>query len=303
MVSRRNFLKVLGSATGTAAVSAVAGTAGAEVHGPPLDNDRVGMLIDTTECIGCRRCEWACARQNDLPHGDLESYDDTSVFAERRRPSDSAFTVVNRYEPLPGRDKPLDVKIQCMHCEHPACVSACIVGALQKNPKGPVTYDAGKCIGCRYCMVACPFQIPAYEFHDQLTPRVMKCSLCSERTLAEGKLPACVEICPREALFFGPRDELVTLAWDKIRNAPDRYVQHVYGQHEAGGTSVLMLADRDFQKVELPDLPDKSPATITESIQHGIFRGFSGPIMLFGLMAVLMKSSSDKRKEGEDDDV
>ncbi len=301
MVSRRSFLKVLGTASGTAAITAVPGAAAAEGHhGPPLDEDRVGMLIDTTECIGCRRCEWACAQENDLPYGPLDTYDDTSVFDERRRPTDQAFTVVNRFEPLPGSEKPLDVKAQCMHCEHPACVSACIVGALEKNPGGPVTYDAWKCIGCRYCMVACPFQIPAYEYGDALTPQVMKCSLCTERTLDAGKLPACVEVCPREALFFGKREELVELAWEKIRHAPERYHQHVYGEHEVGGTSVMLLSDRDFRQLDLPALADRSPATITESIQHGIFRGFSGPIMLFGLMAVLMKSSSGKDLEEDD---
>jgi len=211
-----------------------------------------------------------------------------------RRPDEKQFTVVNRYDPPEGSDKPLDVKVQCLHCEHPACVSACPVSALEKNPMGPVTYDAGKCIGCRYCMVACPFQIPAYEYHDPLTPKVMKCTMCSERTLSEGKPPACVEVCPVEALVFGPRTELLELARNRIRRNPDRYLPHVFGEYDGGGTSWLMLADRDFQEVHLPALADTSPAEITEGIQHGIFRGFSGPLMLFGLVSVLAKSMGDK---------
>jgi Fe-S-cluster-containing dehydrogenase component len=260
------------------------------------------VLVDTTLCIGCRRCEWACARQNELPHGDLEAYDDTGVFAKIRRPDAQSFTVVNRYAENAEQPKHLDVKVNCLHCEHPACVSACIVGALQKNERGPVEYDAWKCIGCRYCMVACPFQIPTYEYQNALTPKVMKCNLCADRTL-NGGLPACVDICPREALVFGKRDELLDVANQRIRNYPERYVSHIYGEHEVGGTSWLYLADRSFQDIDLPAVSSDSPNEVTERIQHGIFKGFTGPFMLFGLLSVLMKSSSDRRQEKEDSDV
>jgi formate dehydrogenase iron-sulfur subunit len=301
MVSRRDFFKITGTAAGTAALTAV----GAEASGPPLDldPDRLGVLTDTTLCIGCRRCEWACAEQNDLPHGSLDSYGDTSVFEEMRRPTREKYTVVNRYEPPAGSEKPLDVKVQCMHCEHPACVSACIVKALEKSPQGPVVYDASKCIGCRYCMIACPFQIPAYEYHDPLTPKVMKCTMCAERTLEEGRSPACVEMCPPEALVFGRRSELLELAHGRIAENPGRYHPQVIGEHVAGGTSWLMLSDRPPTEIGFPELSDKSPAVITETIQHGIFKGFSGPLMLFGVLSVLMKSSSDRRKEKEEDNV
>jgi formate dehydrogenase iron-sulfur subunit len=293
MVSRRDFLKISGTVAGTAAAS-LTGVRTASASHHELDPDRFGVLTDYTECIGCRRCEWACAEENDLPFGSLESCDDQSVFEQMRRPDEKQFTVVNRYAPEPDSNKPLDVKVQCMHCEHPACVSACIVGALEKNPLGPVTYDPWKCIGCRYCMVACPFQIPAYEYKDPLTPKVMKCTMCSDRTLKEGRKPACVEMCPVEALVFGPRSELLELARNRIRRNPDRYIPHVYGEYDGGGSSWLMIADRDFEEVDMPALPDTSAAEITEGIQHGVFRGFSGPLMLFGLVAVLSKSMGDK---------
>ena len=299
MVSRREFMKITGSVAGTAAVS-LAGVQTACASGHHLDPDRIGVLTDFTECIGCRRCEWACAQENGLPFGDLESCDDQSVFQEMRRPDEKQFTVVNRYPAPEGSDKPLDVKVNCMHCEHPTCVSACIVGALQKDPMGPVTYDAGACIGCRYCMVACPFQIPAYEYHNALTPKVMKCTLCVDRTLKEGKAPACVEICPKEALTFGRREDLLDLARDRIRRNPDRYLPHVFGEYDGGGTSWLMIADRDFSEVDLPELPDHSVAEITEGIQHGIFRGFTGPLMVFGLVSVLGKSMGDIEGRLED---
>jgi formate dehydrogenase iron-sulfur subunit len=299
MVNRRDFLKLGGTAAGTAALTAVGAT---PAHARPLvDPDRIGVLVDTTYCIGCRRCEFACGEENDNPHQELSAYDDTSVMAEMRRPDAESYTVVNRYSAPEYTDQPMDVKVNCLHCDHPACVSACIVGALEKNPMGPVTYDAWKCIGCRYCMVACPFQIPAYEYANATTPRVMKCNLCVERTLEQGKQPACVEICPKEALVYGKRSDLVKLAHRKIREHPGRYHDEVYGEHTVGGTSWMYIADRPLTDLDLPELPDESPAEITEGIQHGIFRGFSGPIMLFGLMSVLLKSSGDKRKEMEDE--
>jgi len=163
---------------------------------------------------------------------------------------------------------------------------------MTKDPRGPVLYDPWKCIGCRYCMVACPFQIPAYEYHNPLTPKIFKCDLCADITLSgEGKVPACVDICPVDALTFGRREDLLKLAHQRIKNDPDRYFHKVYGEHDSGGTSWLYLADRDFSEIDFPDVPDYSPAVVTERIQHGIFRGFSGPAMVFGLMSVLVKST------------
>lgn len=294
MVTRREFLKLSGAAAGTAALAAT-GAAASTAATSKLDPARVGVLTDLTLCIGCRRCEWACAQQNKLPYGPLESCDDQSMLAQMRRPDAEHFTVINRYPAPAWREQPLDVKVQCMHCEHPACVSACIVGALEKNPLGPVTYDAWKCIGCRYCMVACPYQIPAYEYDNALTPKVMKCTMCPERTLDQGKLPACAEICPREAILFGRRDELLELAHERLARQPERYHPEVYGEHEVGGTSWLLIADRPATECGIPALPNESPARLTETIQHGIFRGFSGPLMVFGLLSVLMKSSADRR--------
>lgn len=300
MVTRRDFLRMTGAAAGTAAVSAI-GVESATASHLDLDEDRFGVLSDFTLCIGCRRCEFACGEQNDLPHGGLEDYDDQTVFDGMRRPTQETFTVINRYEPRGNRAAPLDVKVQCMHCEHPPCVSACPVSALEKNPRGPVTYDASRCIGCRYCMVACPFQIPAYEYHNPLTPRVMKCTMCQERTLEQGLAPACVSMCPVEALTFGRRADLLEIAHERIRQNPGRYIDKVFGETDGGGTSWLMLADRSFEELDLPRLSTESSAELTENLQHGIFKGFSGPIMLLGLLGILMKSSSDARKYDQED--
>jgi formate dehydrogenase iron-sulfur subunit len=151
-------------------------------------------------------------------------------------------------------------------------------------------------------MVACPYQIPAYEYDNALTPRVMKCTLCPERTLKEGRRPACVEICPREALLYGRRDELLQIAHERIAQNPERYHPEVHGEHAVGGTSWLLLGDRPATEYGIPKLSDQSPAVLTETIQHGIFRGFSGPLMIFGLLSVLMKSSTDRRRGAEWED-
>ncbi|MBE0566444.1 MAG: 4Fe-4S dicluster domain-containing protein [Krumholzibacteria bacterium] len=299
MVTRRDFFKITGTAAGTAAV-ALAGVETAQAR-PALDPDRMGVLCDFTFCIGCRRCEYACAGENGLPQGALESYDDKSLLEKTRRPDRQTFTVINRYPALAGQSGSLDVKVNCLHCEHPACVSACPVSALVKNARGPVTYDASRCIGCRYCMVACPFQIPAYEYNEPLTPRVMKCTLCSDRILAEGGIPACVEICPAETMVYGTRDALLKVAHDRIRNHPGRYVDHVYGEYEAGGTSWLYLCDRSFQEVDLPAVANQSPAEVTEAIQHGIFRGFTGPLMVFILTSVILKSAGKGPGQARED--
>jgi Fe-S-cluster-containing dehydrogenase component len=140
--------------------------------------------VDLTRCIGCRKCEQACAEVNGLPQPE-RSFEDLTVLDAKRRPDERSYTVVNRYVSgkIDERDQlvPTFVKLQCMHCQDPACASACIVGALTKKENGAVHYDVTKCIGCRYCMVACPFEIPAYEYHDPITPRVMKCTFCYER--------------------------------------------------------------------------------------------------------------------------
>ena len=294
-MQRRDFFKFMG-ATG----ALLSGTpALASSHKSKVDPDNVvGVLTDFTECIGCRECEWACKNAHNMPTTDLESYKDKSVFTEYRRPDEHGYTVVNRFHELGCNETDLDVKVQCMHCNDPACVSACIVGALEKQDFGPVTYDPWKCIGCRYCMVACPFQIPSYEYDNALTPKVMKCDMCVTR-LDEGKVPACVEICPRNALTFGKRSDLIELAHEKIRSNPDKYVNHVYGETELGGTSWMFISCEPFEDIKFPKLQEASVVTLPESIQHGIFKYFIPPAMFYGLLGMVMHLSKPKKDETE----
>ncbi len=258
----------------------------------------MGVLVDTTVCVGCRNCEWACKTAHDLPTADLSTYDDKSVFKNMRRPDETALTVVNQYDNIHNSNLPVDVKVQCMHCDHPACVSACIVGAMSKQKNGSVIWDTNKCIGCRYCMVACPFQVPAFEFDKALNPHIMKCDFCFERTKV-GKLPACVEICPVEALTYGPRSELIKTARERIKLDPDRYVNHIFGEAEVGGTAWLYLANEDFAKLQFPKLGTKPAPGVSESIQHGIFAYFVPPASLYALLAGIMWLS--KKRDGSEE--
>jgi formate dehydrogenase iron-sulfur subunit len=286
-IKRRDFLKLAGAAS----VALTGNDATAAGHRDPKAFDSAfGVLVDTTICIGCRKCEWACNQANNLPTQNIKAFEDKSVFQIHRRPTAAAFTMVNVYPDVSAPENLRYLKVQCMHCNDPACVSACIVGAFRKNEKGPVTYDAWKCMGCRYCMVACPFQIPAYEYSNALDPQVRKCQFCRDRIIDQGRKPACVEICPNEALIFGTRHELLELAHERIKQMPKRYFDHIYGEHEVGGTSWMYLAPVDFSRTELPRLDDRPVPERTESIQHGIFKSFVPPIALYGLLALAMHS-------------
>ena len=257
--------------------------------------DPLGVLVDTTACVGCRLCEHACKKANGIEPGELASYDDTSVFTEKRRPSPDCLTVVNRWDNPGDPAKPVFVKVNCVHCNHAACVSACIVGALRKKDDGSVTYDAWKCIGCRYCMVACPFQLPAYEYDDVLTPHIQKCQFCFT-TRKGGKRPACVEVCPRQAMTFGKRDELVDLAHEKVRSEPTRYVHHVYGEHEVGGTSWMYLSSVPFEQAGFLKVGAAAPPALTEAIQHGVFKHWIAPVSWYSFLGFMYWCTGRRRK-------
>ncbi len=292
--SRRDFLKTT-ALLGTG----IAGLSSSKAKAAPkniLSEDRMGVLVDTTVCIGCRKCEWACKTAHNLASTSLESYDDRSVFKQNRRPDDKALTVVNEYPANSSTSYPIDVKVQCMHCDHPACVSACIVGAFSKEENGSVIWDTNKCIGCRYCMVACPFQIPAFQFEKAIQPEIRKCDFCFTRT-AKGQLPACVEICPMEVLTYGKREELVKVAHEKIKLYPNKYTNHVFGEYEVGGTGWMYLASKDFNELGFPKLGKNPAPGVSETIQHGIFAYFVPPIALYALLGGVMWLNKNRKKE------
>lgn len=285
-ISRRKFIGCLGAAIGSFAVSAGSAPAASNKHftGYP---DSFGILHDISRCIGCRKCEEACNTVNQLPKPET-SFEDLTVLDTRRRTDADTYTVVNRFD----GSSPIFAKKQCNHCLEPACASACFVKAFTKTPTGAVVYDEKVCVGCRYCMVACPFEIPAYEYHKALTPRVTKCTMCHPR-LIEGKLPGCVEACPKEALIFGKRKDLIRMAWQRIYTYPDRYTAHVYGEHEMGGTSWLYISTVEFSRTGMrEDLGIKPAPELTAGALSAV------PIVV-GLWPVLLTGAYaiSKRKE------
>ncbi|MBW1898307.1 MAG: 4Fe-4S dicluster domain-containing protein [Deltaproteobacteria bacterium] len=252
-ISRRKFLGWLGAAGVTTTVGKkVYAASNKHFAGHP---ETGGVLHDITRCVGCRSCEDACNKVNSLPEPD-NAFSDRSILNKKRRTTVTDYTVVNRYESSKG---PLFRKIQCNHCLEPACASVCFVSAFKKEPSGAVVYDADVCVGCRYCMIGCPFDIPAYQYDDPYTPEVVKCTMCAP-LLAQGKLPGCVEVCPKEALIFGKRKDLIRIARDRIRKYPDRYVDHIYGENEMGGTSWIYLSPVPFSELGMREDLGNTPA-------------------------------------------
>ncbi len=287
-MSRRHFLGVAGAMISAAATgNSKKAFAARKPKAPP---NVYGCVVDLTACVGCRTCEQACNRVNDLPPP-KERLDDRTVLDRKRRPEASSFTVINRY--YSGRlDEqnelvPTYVKIQCMHCQDPACASACITGALSKKDNGAVHYNKSRCVGCRYCLVACPFQIPAYEYFDPLTPRVRKCTFCFDRISVGGK-PGCAAACPVEAITFGNRNMLLEVARRKITDNPGRYLRKIYGESEVGGTSWMYISSEPFEKLGFLTLPDYPMPHLPETIQHSIFAYMWAPVTLFTILAGVM---------------
>ena len=193
---------------------------------------KAAILTDTTKCIGCRECVIACKKEYNLEPETPRRWNLDDGLGARNWTS-----IID----LPGD---VFVRKQCRHCLDPACVSACPVAALRKDDNGAVFFDAPRCMGCRYCMMSCPYEIPRYDW-DQTIPYIRKCVLCNER-IKEGRQPACTEACPSEATIFGDRDELIAEAHKRISENPDNYIDKVWGEHEVGGTSVLYISDTDL---------------------------------------------------------
>jgi Fe-S-cluster-containing dehydrogenase component len=287
-VSRRKFLKWIGAAgLGSTVGKSVFAAGSKHFEGYP---NSLGILHDITLCVGCRSCEAACTKVNELPAPD-KPFTDLSVLNQYRRTTPKAYTVVNKHE-VPGQKIPLFRKNQCNHCLEPACASACFVRAFKKTETGAVTYDHTVCVGCRYCMVACPFEIPTYEYDEPLTPRIMKCTLCHPRII-NGQLPGCVEACPKEALIFAKREDLIKIARERFRKYPGRYIDHIYGETEMGGTSWLYISGVPFSQIGMREDLGVTPAPELTSGALSAVPVVVGlwPVLLMGLFAI------SKRKE------
>ncbi len=293
-IGRRGFLKGAGAAGG--ALLAAGGARAATRQGPAEGVEFSGMLIDTTMCVGCRACEAACNEVNGLPKPKVDLYSD-AVFAEKRDTTPDAFTVVNRFTTAEKPDQPIFVRRQCMHCNQPGCASACLVKALEKTKEGPVIYNKDRCMGCRYCMIACPFDVPKYQY-DSPTPYVRKCTFCYQRQKA-GQQPACAEACPTGATLFGKKRDLLETARARIQAEPDKYVHRIYGEHEVGGTGWLYLLGAQPAQLDLPDDLGTTPyPELTSGFLYGVPLVFVlWPSLLFGLNHIV-KGGEDHESTG-----
>jgi formate dehydrogenase beta subunit len=291
-LDRRTLLRGI---AGTAGAGVVASAAKAEPPRQP-PSDAVGLLYDATRCIGCKTCVVACKQANHLPP-DADAYFG-AMYDEPAILSATTKNIIKEY-----REGELNsfVKSQCMHCVDPACVNACMLGALQKREFGIVTWDGDSCIGCRYCEVACPFEVPKFEW-SKAAPKLVKCELCNH-LLRAGQIPACARVCPREAVIFGKREDLLKDAHKRMDSAPARYYPKVYGETDAGGTQVLYLskAGIPFEALGLPNLGDESVPRLQRAVQHGVYNAFLAPAGLFVALAaaVWRTTRSEQAEAGE----
>jgi formate dehydrogenase iron-sulfur subunit len=236
-LGRRKFFKVIGVTGASLAM-------GTRLKAAPKKENSIefsGILYDSTRCAGCQTCESSCAEANGLSAPVA-----TPEAGVIRKTDELHRTVVNAFNSTKGE---VYLKKQCMHCNEPACTAACLTQAMYKTKEGPVIWRGDKCMGCGYCMVSCPFDIPKFEYHSA-NPKIEKCNMCYSR-LSEGKIPACVENCPAEALTFGKRRELIKEARKRINDNPTQYTDRIYGENEAGGTGFLYLAGVPFDELGL----------------------------------------------------
>jgi len=339
-INRRGFLKgVAAGALTTLGTGALIEPADAR---PPkqLPPGAVGILYDATQCIGCKACEVACKAANDLPpelnspleqiHGVSGVWDASDDLDSRTMNKIKAYAAQAAAD-ASGTPEVSYVKRACMHCVDPNCISACPVSALTKDPDtGIVGYNPDACIGCRYCQLACPFNIPKFEY-DKPFPKIVKCQMCRDR-IADGDIPACCAACPTGASLFGPVAELREEAHRRLAAKPGTsltypihrlpeadakpdpaaqkdapapaYTQHIYGETETGGTQYMLLADVPFDKLGLPRLGSESQARISETLQHALYGGMIAPTLLLGglVYAAYKHTHEDAEEDGQDGD-
>ena len=254
----------------------------------PFD-EPMAVLVDTTKCIGCRMCELACANENGLvePPAKVD-------FSVPRKADETQWTVVNQYETSKGT---VSIKTQCFHCLSPACASACLTKAMYKTSSGPVIWRGNKCMGCRYCMVSCPFDVPKFEYFSA-NPKIQKCQMCFER-LSEGEVPACVSGCPAGALTFGPRSAMLEEGHKRIWSEPDEYVHSIWGEQEAGGTSWLYLSAVPFGEIGLrTDVGTEPYPALTKEFLYAVpFVLTLVPPLLLGISEATKRRDAGQEEE------
>ena len=279
--SRRRFLKIVG-ATGAAVLAGRPARASEERH---INNETVGMLYDATRCVGCKACMSVCKKVNG-DYGSLSyeqaAFDKDNLWDAPNDLTGNTRTLIKLFKE--SEREWSYVKYSCMHCQKPSCVSVCPVSAMTRDPEtGIVDYNKNTCIGCRYCQVACAFNIPKFQW-DKANPQIVKCDLCKSTNLKTKGVTACAEVCPTGAILFGKRKDLLAEANKRLRENPGKYLNHIYGEKEVGGTNHLYLSSMQFNKLGLPILTENVPAEFSEKIQHTIYKGFIAPVALYGTL-------------------
>jgi Fe-S-cluster-containing dehydrogenase component len=323
MLTRRQFLVGAGAAAGAAASIASGSAEAALTRAPrPMPSAAVGILYDSTLCIGCQACVSACRVANDveIAHvpAPLADWNAANTWALAEDLDGETLNVIKVYRDGSAAVKDRDIdgfafmKRHCLHCVDPSCISVCPVQAMTKDPvTGIVGYDPDACIGCRYCSYACPFGVPQFDLSRALG-QINKCEMC-RHIQAEGGIPACCDVCPTGASLFGPVALLQDEAERRLAAEPgathrfprgdirdDRpdheaaiphYVKHVYGQHELGGTQVRYLSGVAFAKLGLPTLGNVAPVRFVEGLQHTLYNYLLAPlVVLFGLAWVVRRN-------------
>ena len=286
-----------------------------------LPPEAVGLLFDSTLCVGCKACVAACKEANGMPaeFSTEEQYWDTPLDI-----SGKTLNVIKVYRDGEANRKDQEqggyafVKKSCLHCVDPSCVSACPVSAMTKDPKtGVVSYDKDACIGCRYCVAACPFGVPRFTY-DKAIPQISKCQLCQHRW-KDGKYAACAEVCPTGATLYGSvagiKQEIArrkslkpgTQAMfqrgriggpdQSYPNVVGKYIDHVYGEKELGGTQLMMLSGVPFEKLGYPTLPERSFASQSETLQHTLYGGLIAPLAFLGVLTYVAKRNAKPEEE------
>jgi len=324
-MKRRDFMRLASSgaiiATSAGTVPSVQARENLEVP-----DNAVGLLFDATRCIGCRACVVSCREIN----GTEPVTGENGVWDSAQELSADTYNIIKAYNPTEA-DKAAGIhdfsfsKRNCMHCVDPGCVSVCPVTAMTKHPvTGIVSHDPDVCIGCRYCVAACPYNVPKYDY-DNPVGQIHKCQLCNQKgveRIDKGLLPGCAEVCPTGANIFGTRKELLAEAKRRLAQAPGtvyeyplnvanstfsspgtvpEYQPHIYGEHEGGGTQVLVISSVPHEKLGLPDLPDRSYASVSENVQHTIYAGMAAPAaILAGLMFLARRGTKNHTPDDQD---
>jgi formate dehydrogenase beta subunit len=276
-VDRRTAFKIF-----AAGCAGLAGVRKAHAMAAQSTSEKVGLLYDTTRCIGCKACVSACSDANGLSPDPGVS---AGLYQAPEALNAHTKNIIKLYRAADGHEWSY-MKQQCMHCVDPACVMACPLSALTKGDFGIVSWNGTTCLGCRCCQIACPYNVPKFEW-SQVNPKIVKCEMCRDR-LKLGQEPACTAVCPRQAVVFGKREDLLADAHQRIASSPGKYyANRVYGERDGGGTQSLYLSHVSFAKLGLPDLGDRSVASGVRAVQETIYQHGVTPIVFYSAMVAI----------------